>query len=295
MNTRILLAALCLSACTGAPRSEGNWTDDGVYRVTEGSPAALGMIAFLNDSSTTVDLLDDQVGLDVRAARSIMAFRDNSAFDDVDEIDGCYYVGASALSRIETWATEHNWVALNDDDVLGTWDGVEFTLAQATSTLELANTGSFNYLDDNLGLDARAVRSIVEARPVESIQQLAGLYYVGRTALTTLRETAEGEPDCAVEGWEILYIYDEGDGAWRTTLPAGLVAVIDTTLENNSWCEDSVGQPAFIKATVDNFNCEPKGYTIELAQDMVEYPGVAWYIEFEVSEDFSWFLSTCEV
>ncbi len=310
MNRTLFTALVCSLTMGCAPSTVSSDAADAPLeelgaRIVEGSPEALGVIAFLNDANTTFALLDDQVGLDRRAAESIIAHRNgpdgelgwlqDNLFESIADVDDCYYVGNNALNKLHHWALDHNWVALDPNDELGVFDGVAFTVAQAEATVELANTAGPNYLDDNLGLDSRAVNSIVAARPIASVQHLSELYYVGKSALTTLKEASEGTPACDVEGWETLYIYDEGDGAWRSQLPAEYVAVVDEVVTKNNWCDEGNGSPWFVKATVDRFNCEDKGYTIELGQDMVEYPGVTWYIEFEVDQSFDWFISACEV
>ncbi|MEZ4320580.1 MAG: hypothetical protein R3F61_24070 [Myxococcota bacterium] len=320
MSSHALPVALfaLLTGCSGSGLGSVAAYDDleeGGARIVEGSPEALGMLAFLNDPATTFDVLDSQVGLDRRAAESILAHRNgpdgtlgwqhDDLFDSVGEVDRCYYVGADALRRIQAWATDHGYVALDDDAVLGTWDDVTFTVGEARATVELANTAGPDFLDDGLGLDRRAVDSIVDARPIQSVQHLAGLYYVGRSALDTLKGAAAGEPECDKPGWDTEYVYANGE-EWRSRLPSGLVAIIDETLENDAWCgddsravpaspRDSSGQPWFVKATVDRFECAERGYTIELGQPMAEYPDSIWYIEFEVSEDLAWFHSTCEI
>ena len=153
------------------------------WSIVEGSAEALGMLAFLHDPLTTESLLDLDVGLDVRAARSLVAGR---PFDTVAEADAQYYVGPAALTLVHDWALAHGYVALHPEDVLGTWDGVTFTVAQAEAVLHGVNTAADAVLDHDLGLDSRAVASISEARPVASIAQLAGLYYVGGSALGKL-------------------------------------------------------------------------------------------------------------
>ena len=274
-------------------------------RVLDGSPEALGMLAFLNHADTTFDLLDHDVGLDRRAAESIIAHRNgpdgvlgylhDDLFDTIEEVDDRYYVGETALRRIEMWAIEHDWVALQDTDILGSWDGVEFTVAEAESTLELANTSGHDYLDDDLALDVRAVNSIFAARPIDTVQELSGLYYVGKTALTALKEASTGTPDCTIAGWDTQYIYDAGDEAWRTQLPIEYVEIVDEVLDSETWCGEASGRPWFVKASIDRFNCDDRGYTIELGQYMIGAPEVSWYIEFEVTQDFEWDHSTCEV
>ncbi|MCP4808799.1 MAG: hypothetical protein GY913_01805 [Proteobacteria bacterium] len=266
--------------------------DRSLRKLTDGTPQALGMIELLNDGGTTFEVLDDQVGLDARAAQSLSDF---GTFRDVQDIDDCYFVGPAALDALEVYAAANDWIATDDDDRLGEWDDVEFTMGEAEGIVELVNTSGRAYLDDEVGLDSRAVDSILDARTIGTVLELSELYYVGTSALTKLKDAAEGEESCDTPGWDTEYVYDEGDDAWRTDLPSGLVAVIDETLETDDWCGEATGSPTFVKATVDRFDCEAKGYTIELGQGMLEYPEIDWYIEFEVDGDFDWFISTCEV
>ncbi len=72
------------------------------------------------------------------------------------------------------------WVAVDDDDDLGTWDGVDFTLGEATWTTTWAWT----------------VASIMAARPPDTVPELSELYYVGGSALTILRDASAGEEAC---------------------------------------------------------------------------------------------------
>lgn len=182
-----LLLAACASDSlpSDAPAGVAD-TAPAISRITEGTATAQGMLAFLNDPTTTFELLDVDVALDARAAGSIIAWRDgvdavNGTTDDrpistVAEVDAGYYVGDSALGKIQAWAEENAWVPTDPDDLLGTWDGVSFTVAEAEAVLILANTGDADYLDDDLAMDARAVDSIVDARPIDTVYTLSGLY-----------------------------------------------------------------------------------------------------------------------
>lgn len=280
---------LLLAACVADTPPDARHA---VRKLVDGTPAALGVLEFLNHDDTTFEVLDDEVGLDRRAAQSLSDF---GTFHDVQQVDDCYFVGPAALEALEAYAHANDWVATEDGDHLGTWDDVAFTLGESDDVLELVNTSGATYLDDTVGLDSRAVDSILDARGLHTVLELSELYYVGTSALTKLKDAAAGEDACEAPGWDTEYVFDEGDEAWRTELPSGLVAVIDDTLTTDDWCGESTGSPHFVKATVDRYNCEAKGYTIELGQGMLEYPEIDWYIEFEVNDEFDWFLSACEV
>jgi hypothetical protein len=158
------------------------------------------MLSFVNDASTTLTVLDLDAALDSRAASGIVAHRDgpdgkvgtkdDDHFDTIAELDAVYYVGDSALQAILDYASAHGWVATDPDDVLGTWDGVTFTLGESELVLAQANGATYAALDVDAALDKRAVDAIVAARPVDTIAELASLSYVGTSALTKLKDYA---------------------------------------------------------------------------------------------------------
>lgn len=198
---RCLPLALALAGCDDGASSDPETRTAGL--VPEGSPAAIGLVAFLNDPTTSARLLDIDVGLDKRAADALIAHRDGAdgknatrdddRFDTVAEVDAVAYVGTSALDKLVAWSRDHGYQPAGDA-VLGTWDGVDFTVSQAAATLALANSATAQHLDQDLHLDARAVRAIVAARPVASIEKLSKLSYVGTTALRILKTAATAHP-----------------------------------------------------------------------------------------------------
>ena len=271
---------------------------------SDGTPEGVGILAFLNDPSTTVHVLDFDVPLDHRSATGLAEYRlgkdglwgtgDDNVFDSVAEVDSVHWVGPRALERLSRYAEEQGFVP-GADELLGTYDGVDFTVAEAAAVVELANTAGPNTLDDNVALDSRAADSIVDARPVSSVYEISGLYYVGASALNKLRDYAEGEEGCDVPGWETEYVYADDVDPWEDRVPAGLVSLVEEVLGTDDWCGTADGDPWFVKATVDRFDCEEKGYTLELGQNMQEYPEISWYIEFEVDENFGLGYAVCEV
>ena len=78
-------------------------------------------------------------------------------------------------------------------DYLGTWDGVDFTVNEADTTVGFVNSASEEQLDVDLGLNVRAVNSILDAGEIASVAELAELYYVGKSALRTLKSAALAE------------------------------------------------------------------------------------------------------
>ncbi len=171
---------------------------DGVFDVLiDGTPAALGVMALVNDAATTEEVLDDDVRLDARAAASIAEYRagddgiytggthDDRIIRTIDELDALYFVGGSALSRLLAYATANGFVP-EGGDLLGVWDNVAFTVDEANGALAWVNASTDSELDAEL--DRRAVESILGARPLASVQQLSGLYFVGQTAMLAARE-----------------------------------------------------------------------------------------------------------
>lgn len=158
------------------------------HALTDGTPTAAGILNLLNASSTTFEVLDIDVPLDRRAARNLITYRNkHGLFRTLAEVDGVRWVGPVAISLLGSFADQHGWVPAGGD-LLGTWDGVAFTVDEATWTLAFVNTASEQELDFDAALDSRAVTSILAARPLDSILTLSELYYVGQSALLKLRE-----------------------------------------------------------------------------------------------------------
>lgn len=204
----LLALSLALVAC-GAQEPTDPFISELPKGLREGSPEALGVLALLGDAKTTLAVLDDDVGLDKRAAANLIAHRDgpdgkrgtadDNAFDTIAEVDAIKWVGESAINALLAYAEAKGFVQRPPDDQSGTFDGVPFTAVQAKATLALANTAAQTLLDDDVQLDARAARNIVAARPIADMKALASISYVGATALRLLRDYIDlhsGPQDC---------------------------------------------------------------------------------------------------
>jgi hypothetical protein len=85
--------------------------------ISEGSPEALGVLEVVNTLST--DALDDDVGLDNRAAKNITKHHDGATtsasdddpFDTLAELDAVPYVGPVAFGKLLDYAHAHGFVA----------------------------------------------------------------------------------------------------------------------------------------------------------------------------------------
>ena len=191
MNSRDLfigiITSLAVVACAGDSHDPSNTTHR--LAITDGTPEALGVVNFLNAPTTTVELLDIDVALNVRTAERLIDNRPYRSFEQVDAVKG---VGPVTLSKLEAWVVDNGWLP-DPQDFLGVWDTVSFTVEEADNTLELVNKASQETLDVDLGLDARAVKSILKARPIEGMTELSELYYVGPVAMQTLKDAANPE------------------------------------------------------------------------------------------------------
>jgi hypothetical protein len=215
-----ILATLSLVGCAGDKCADSDCSDTGAdeLRATasgdleelsqarstwEGTPEGVGLIEFLNAEDTTQSVLDYTVGLDRRAAGNLIAHRDggdrlwgtsdDDIYNTVDEADAVRFVGPKTLDRMVDFALRQGFVP-GAGEILGVYDGVAFSVEQADATVKLINGLDESTLDIDMGLDARAAASIVDAQPVATIDGLSRLYFVGQSALSILKDAAtEGQ------------------------------------------------------------------------------------------------------
>lgn len=167
--------------------------------ITNGTPEAIGVLDMLNDASTDIVLLDQDAKLNIRSARNLMHHRngfdgvlgtyDDNLFGDIEEVDDVRWVGPTAIAQLVDFAAAQGWIP-EGAEILGTWDNVTFTADEATAVLDFVNEADHAVLDDEVGLDRRAADSIVAGQPISTVEDLAGLYFVGTTALEALLEVS---------------------------------------------------------------------------------------------------------
>lgn len=142
----------------------------------EGTCEAKGLLKAANEATQAE--LDDDAGLDSRAAANIVAARPFATLHELDEVA---YVGASALKKLLVFAETEG----------------HLTVCQAggdcddAAILEVANALTQAELDDVVGLDSRAAANIVAARPFATLTELDEVGYVGQSALGKLLAYAE--------------------------------------------------------------------------------------------------------
>ncbi len=201
-RSRFVLITLLASSLAGCAHTQSTPTRPTMAphgALVEGGPTALAVLDFLNDHGHEYDLLDEDVALDARAARGLVARRsgddgqlgtaDDRIFETLADVDDVAWVGPVSMQKIAGFAAARGYVSKGHRTV-GSFEGVSFTFAEADATLELVNFSSVRTLDHQLQLDQRAVSSIVHARPILTLGQLAELYYVGPAALTLLKAHA---------------------------------------------------------------------------------------------------------
>ena len=163
--------------------------------IVTGTPDGVGVLRLLNDPLTDLERLDIEADLDKRSARGLMHHRngpdgvlgtwDDALFGSIEEVDAVKWVGEGALLRLLAFADKHGYVPIGEE-LLGIYDGVAFSVAEAYALLDLVNVASLSELDYELSLNARAAKAIVVARPFATLADLAATRYVGRSTLARL-------------------------------------------------------------------------------------------------------------
>lgn len=193
------LSFVLLAGCSGEPAASDAppVSDDAESQDDVDLPAdsaeGLTIVEFLNDAGTTVELLDESVGLDSRAAENLIAHRDGAdatpatgdddLFDGIDEIDAIAWVGPAAVEALTAYVTAQGWVTYAG----GSFEGVVFNTSQITLTLDAVNFASFETLDVDAKLASNAAANIVAARPIVSMRQLSEIPQVGPATLERIR------------------------------------------------------------------------------------------------------------
>ncbi|WP_095961582.1 proprotein convertase P-domain-containing protein [Corallococcus macrosporus] len=173
-----------------------------------GTPAAEGVLSFLNDYYISFNELDVQVPLNAQAAQALIDFRegpdgvlrtgDDRRFVSIEQVDAVPYVGPAALAALEAYAKGTGRVELPVDGHVGTFQGVSFNMAEARRAIHAANTESASTLENVFAIPQAAVQSLVAARPILHMIQLSRLTSVDALTLNQLKSNtqlgAEGDP-----------------------------------------------------------------------------------------------------
>lgn len=195
-----------LFSCGSAPSTEASpgALASQAQALSDGTPATTGVLAFLNDYSTTLAVLDFEVPLNVQAAQSIIDWRegpdgvlhtaDDRYFVSIEQVDALPYVGPAALNTLEEYARSTGRVELPLDAHVGTFGGIAFNLAESRRALKAANVESAASLL-NAGLAAAAVQSILASRPIRHMVELSRLPSVNFATLHSLKAMTQLAPE----------------------------------------------------------------------------------------------------
>jgi hypothetical protein len=137
-------------------------------------------------NTASFEVLDDWVGLDVRAVETIIESRDERPFNTLETLRAMPYLADHGLRKMYTYLYIDGRCPVEMDD-LGI---IDVTCRPVVNRiLELANTASFATLDDEVPLDLRAAGNIVairKYRPFTSLSELWSVSYVKTTAIQAM-------------------------------------------------------------------------------------------------------------
>jgi hypothetical protein len=190
-----VIVPLCLTGCADngefhLVESSANGTAAAKHvELQDGSPEATAVLDALNDPSLTWSTLVEEVGVSELAATSWTEWRAVQPFQVLEEVRTAAGVTPGDISLVAVWAWDNGYLPI-ETDLLGTWDGVDFTATAAAFTLKLVNEADKRMLDEVVGLDMRAVQSIMDARPVASMTELSSLFWIGPDTMEQLKQFA---------------------------------------------------------------------------------------------------------
>lgn len=215
VKSRVMIAILAMAMSASCADTDDVDAIDGGFSQALTSLEEEGVLRFVNDCPTTLPVLDDDAGLDARAATRIVSLRDGAdticgtsddqLFWSMAELDDVPWVGNSALSKLVAHASLLGYVTDDGEGVAGVYDDVSFSLAEAEGVLRIANGASLEILDFDIGLDSRAATAIIDGRPFdassigENMQLLAAASFVGKSALQRLKNFVAPWEGCSAE------------------------------------------------------------------------------------------------
>ena len=247
-----VLAAFTIVAGCAAPSADPAG-DLAFPLVDPGSAEEAGMLALVNDASTTFAVLDDDAALDRRAAENIVAARDGAdaahgtaddmPFTSIDQLDAIAYVGPTALEKLLVFARDNGWLDVG-------------AAQRDAATLALVNdpATTFERLDIDVALDRRAAANIIAHRAgadamagtaddqlFASIAELDAISYVGPSALNDLAAYAlahgygdDGAP--APVGCVLISEVVEGSGNYNKAVELYNCGTENVALEDLGFC-----------------------------------------------------------
>ncbi|MGM0559401.1 MAG: M12 family metallopeptidase [Myxococcota bacterium] len=126
-------------------------------------------------NTASYEILDDWVGLDVRAVDQIVERRESDPFQSLPELREVTYLERFGVRKLYDYLYVSGRCP---DEVDEEGRPLASCLPVAHRILELANTASLEELDDAVSLDSRAAENIVAARQDHVFETLAGLWLI---------------------------------------------------------------------------------------------------------------------
>lgn len=183
-----VVGVMTLAACGPDAYALVGGAEEESLELDRGALSVPAMLSFVNGPDATVEVLDREVGLDVRAARSIVGFvrgpdglhgtADDRELSSIAQLDALSWVGEAALLAIDRYATPRYGL---QDLVL---EGVHFSAAEAALTVAVCNDARL----DATGLSGLARLKLSEGRPHVNLVSVASTPQVGPAALLALRK-----------------------------------------------------------------------------------------------------------
>ena len=155
-----------------------------------GNEDDLRALDFLNDPTTDLRTLDDEVGVNRRGARNLIAHRngpdgvypsyDDNPFQTLAEVESVRYVGPVSVQLIVDFARDR----MIEPGVMV--EGILFSEAEEAAVLWGLAQASVEELTYELGVNRRAADALITHGPYESIVDVAGVEHVGHATLLSL-------------------------------------------------------------------------------------------------------------
>ncbi len=146
---------------------------------------AEGVLRVVNGAS--LEILDDDIGLDSRAANAIMLARPFAADTtgaNMQQLSAASYVGKSALHKLKSYVGP--WSACSTASV--TVKGVEFSSLEAHDAVDMLNQAPVDVLKRISGIGSVIAGRIDFARPFENLSQLENIAGVGPAVTRNIRD-----------------------------------------------------------------------------------------------------------
>ncbi len=149
------------------------------------------ILDFLNDCAAKFDLLDSVVGLDSDAAANLVDHRngpdgtcdtsDDEPYGTLDDVDAVPEVGDTTILEVLAYLVA-------GEDGTGEWEGISFSAAEQEVVLDIVNEATSSQLNDDVNLASDEAANVIDARPIDSMGDLAEIPQVGASAMQKLKD-----------------------------------------------------------------------------------------------------------